>query len=155
MPDSFVCPVVHIDKERFPVSPQCVIIHCVAVILGGDKTLLRPHHTHRLVMAAVAILQFIDRSTACFGKQLVSHANATDRFVPIQCLADIPDSNIASIRIARAVRKEKPIVFQMIEIIVPGNTYHRYIPLQKVTDDIGFHTTIEKHNTLQELRVES
>ena len=44
MPDSFVCPVVHIDKERFPVSPQCVIIHCVAVILGGDKTLLRPHH---------------------------------------------------------------------------------------------------------------
>ena len=33
MADSFVRPVVHIDKERFPVSPQRVARHRVAVIL--------------------------------------------------------------------------------------------------------------------------
>lgn len=148
MPDPFVRPVVHVDKERFPVSPQRVARHCVAVILGSDKTLIRPHHAYRLVMAAVAVFQLIDRSASGFGKQLVSHANAADRFVPIKCLADVPDGSIAGIGVAGTVRKEKPVIFQVIEIVVPRDTYHSNIPLQKVSDDIGLHAAIEKHYTL-------
>ena len=58
MPDSFVRPVVHIDKERFPVSPQRIIIHRIAVILARNIDAAGFHIFNRLVRAAVAVMQF-------------------------------------------------------------------------------------------------
>ena len=113
MADTLVRPVVHIDEQRFPVCTQRVVIHCIAMVLRGDETTLRAHHTYRLVMAAVTILQFIDskhrrlwQATGCPCKYRRS------AFV-LHRLADIPDSGIASIRIAGPLEMNKPIVLQL------------------------------------------
>ena len=148
MPDAFVRPVVHIDKERLPVSSQRIVVYGITMILAGDKAPLRPDHAHRLVMAAVAVFQFIDRSAACLGKQLVSHADAADRFVSGKRLADMLNSHIAGIRVAGTVRDEKPVVVQRVEVIVPGDADNGHIPFQQAAYDVCFHTTVEEHDTL-------
>ena len=66
MPDALVGTVVHIDEQRFPVGPQCIIIYCITVVLAGNETTFRSHHAHRLVMTAMTVFQFIDDGTSCF-----------------------------------------------------------------------------------------
>ena len=58
--DTLVGGIVHIDEELLPVLVQRARIDGVAVVLRGDEALLRAHHAHRLVVAAVAVLQLID-----------------------------------------------------------------------------------------------
>ena len=122
MLDTLVRPVIHIDEQRFPLLTQRIVIHGVTMVLRGDEAFLRAYHTYRLVMATMTVLQFIDRSTAGFRQQLVTHANTANRLIPGKRLTDIPHGGIASIRIARTVADKQAIVFQLIEVVVPRHT---------------------------------
>ena len=137
--DSLVRPVVHVHKKRFPVGPQRIAVYRVAMILAGDKTLLRTDHAHRLVVAPVSVLQFINRRAACLCQQLVAHADTADGAVALQCLADMLYSRLAGIRVARPVGEEQPVVVQPVEVIVPRNTDDCHAPPEQAADNVRLH----------------
>ena len=57
-------------------------------------------------------------------------------------------SNIASIRITRAVRKEKTIKFELIKVIIPRHTNNLYSAANKATNNIVLYATIEQDHFL-------
>ncbi len=59
MTDPFVCIVVDVDKQRFPVARKGIVIDSISVVLGSNVRPGCSHLNNRLVVAAVTILQFI------------------------------------------------------------------------------------------------
>ena len=76
MTDALVGAVVHVHEPRLPLVPQRIAIDCIAMILARDEATACSRHLHGLVMAAMSVFQFIDRSSTGLGKELVSHADA-------------------------------------------------------------------------------
>ena len=56
---AFIGTVVHVDEQGFPVCPERFRIHSITVVLARDETTGRAHHPHRLIVAAVPVLQFM------------------------------------------------------------------------------------------------
>ena len=107
------------------------------MILTGDETLVGPDLAHRLVVAAVTILQLIDFSAARLGEQLVAHTDTKDRLVgKAHRLADVLYSLIARIRVTGSVRDEESVVLQRREIIVPGHPDDFHIPFEQAADNV-------------------
>ena len=69
---AFIGTVVHVDEQGFPVCPERFRIHSITVILARDETTGRAHHPHRLIVAAVSVLQFINPGTGRFAQKLVA-----------------------------------------------------------------------------------
>ena len=59
MPDALVGAVVHVHEPGFPLTGKGLVVHCEAMVLGCDEAPVRAHHPDRLVVAPVAIFQFI------------------------------------------------------------------------------------------------
>ena len=116
------------------------------MILRGDEAFLRPYHADRLVMATVSVFQFVDGGASGFCQQLVTHADTADRFVSGERFADILNGRIAGIRVAGTVADEQAVVFQRIEIVIPGHADNRYITFQQAADDVMFHAAIYQDN---------
>jgi len=57
--DAFVGAVVQVDEQGLPIAAQRVVIHGVSVVLGGDETAFGTNHTYWLIVATVAILEFV------------------------------------------------------------------------------------------------
>ena len=73
---AFIGTVVHVDEQGFPVCPERFRIHSITVILARDETTGRAHHPHRLIVAAVSVLQFINPGAGRFAQKLVAHTDA-------------------------------------------------------------------------------
>lgn len=73
---AFIGTVVHVNEQGFPVCPERFRIHSITVILARDETTGRAHHPHRLIVAAVSVLQFINPGTGRFAQKLVAHTDA-------------------------------------------------------------------------------
>ena len=99
-------------------------------------------------MAAVSVFQFVDGCASGFCQQLVTHADTADRFISGECLADILDGRIAGIRVAGAVADEQAVVFQRIEIVIPGYANDGYITLQQAANDVMLHPAVHQDNPL-------
>ena len=97
----------------------------------------------------MAVLELVYIGSGCLCEQLVAHADTTDRLaLHIHLLLDNLDCIFASVRVARAVGKEESVEVHVGIIIVPWYTYDLNATVDEATDDIGFHTTINKHNPL-------
>ena len=149
MADTLVGGIVHIDEELLPVLVQRARIDGVAVVLRGDEALLRAHHAHRLVVAAVAVLQLIDRGASSLGEQLVAHADTTDGLAAAaHLLADDLHGLGAHVGIARTIGQEETVKLQRVEIIIPRYTDDFHVATKEATQDVVLYTTVYEDHLL-------
>lgn len=142
----FVGAVVHIDKVGFPVGGDGVVIHCESVILGSDVAAVGARETDRLVMAAVAIFQFINLRPGSLAEKLITHADAADRFSDLESLAYILHSFLGKLRRTGAVADEETVVGNLSEIIIPWNERNTNATPGETTDDVVFCAAIDEHH---------
>ena len=97
----------------------------------------------------MTILQLVDSSTGCLGKQLITHTDTTDRLAALaDLLADDIDSILAHIRVARSVGQEQTIKVHIGIIVVPWHANHLYTSVDETTDDVGLHATVDQNHLL-------
>ena len=144
--DTLVGAVVHIHEQWLPAFGQCFVIHSKAMVLRGDKTLVCTSPAHWLVVAAMAVFQFIGISTGSLCQQLIAHAYATDRFLLGHGFTDIFDRSLSKNRIAGAIAYKESIGFDGIEIVVPGHAHHTHATTQKAPDDIMLYAAVHQHH---------
>ena len=80
MTDALIGTVVHIHKQLSPVVAKGSSINGITMILRGYITTVGTNLTNRLIVGAMTVFQFIDSGSSCFGQQLATHADTTDRF---------------------------------------------------------------------------
>mgnify|MGYP003445002440 CR=1 FL=1 len=131
MSDAFVCAVVHIDEHRLPISIQRAVVHCVAVILGGDIAFLSTGQTDRLVVTPVAIREFDGPGPCCFGEKLVTHTDTEDRSLLLHSHLYILYCLCTVLRVTGTIGYDHSIIFKGVEVVVPGDTYQFYISAYK------------------------
>ena len=148
MADAFVGAVVHIHKPRFPVGSEGLVVNCESVVLRGDEAAVGADHADRLVVAAVAIFQFIGVGTSGPGEQLVAHAYSENRLVPFHRLAKVGDRDVAELRVARPVGDEQPVVVELVEIVVPRHPDDFHSPFHEAPEDVVLHATVNHHDCL-------
>ena len=107
---AFIGTVVHVDEQGFPVCPERFRIHSITVILARDETTGRAHHPHRLIVAAVSVLQFINPGAGRFAQKLVAHtdAHAGAHRRRSKEPADVRHRSLARVRVAGTVGKKRP-----------------------------------------------
>ena len=152
---TFVGAIVHVDQEGLPAFRQGVVGYGVTVVLAGDEALGGAVQAHRLVVAAVAVFQFIDTGSCGNAQQLVAQADAHDGldgtpfgsgFEPIghyfpqdgHCL-------LALLRIARTVAQEQAVVFHSAVVVVPRDADHFQATGEQAADDIVFAAAVHQH----------
>ena len=79
--DTLVGSIIHIHKQRFPISAKSFVVYSKAMVLRRDEATVGAHLTHRLIMAAVAILQLVGLCASRLRQQLVAHADSANRLV--------------------------------------------------------------------------
>ena len=79
MANALVRAVIHVDKQRFPIVWKRRVIHSIAVILRRDEATVRTHLTHRLVVRAMTVFQFVGLSSCRTSQQLIAQADAHTR----------------------------------------------------------------------------
>ena len=98
-------------------------------------------------MASVSVFQFIRTCSSGFGKELVSHAYSEDRALFFQGFPYVSYRYFASVGIARPVRNKQPVVFDRVEVIIPGHSDDCDITFQKTPYYIVFYTAIDQHDS--------
>ncbi len=124
----FVCSVVHVDEQGFPFVGECFVVDGEAVVLRCYEATLASGEPHGLVVAAVAVFEFVCACSGGFSQQLVSHADSADRFVAFEGFADVADGGFGEVRVARAVTDEESVVGYGAEVVVPWYAYHARTP---------------------------
>ena len=113
------------------------------ITLGGT------HHTHGLVVRAVAVLELIDGGASSLAQQLVTHTDTTDGLTrSTHLLLDNLDGSLAGIGVARAIGQEQTIEIHISIVIVPGHAYHLDPTVNEAPDDIGLHSAVYQHYLL-------
>ena len=150
---AFVGAVVHVDEIRFPVGGQGAAVHSVAMVLGSDEAAVGADHAHRLVVAAVAVLELVDRGAGSFGKELVSHADAHAgaHLGTGEELADVFHSLDAGVGVSGAVGQEEAVEFQVVEVVVPGHADDFHTATEQAADDVVLHAAVHEHDFLEAL----
>ena len=97
MPYPFIRTVIHVYEPRFPIISEGLVIDCESMVLRSDVTLVRSDHPNRLVMAPVAVFQFICIGAPRPGEELVAHAYSENRLVSFHRLAEVGHSHIAEL----------------------------------------------------------
>ena len=148
--DAFIGTVIHIDKQGFPVSWKSCGINGITMILARDKTLCGTNAPHRLIMTAMAILQFICLSPGRPCQELIAETDAHERphIGMVQEYADVLHRLTALLRVARTIRQKQAIEIKLIEVVVPRNPDNLYTPPHQTADDVGLDSAIDKHNAL-------
>lgn len=96
---AFVGAIVHVHEQWFPVGRQCLVIHSEAMVLRCYEAAFCSEHSHRLVVAPVAVFEFICGCAGCFCHQLVAHADAADWLLQIQDEQAISDLQALGIEV--------------------------------------------------------
>ena len=148
--DSLVGAVVHVYEEWFPVGWQCIGIHSIAVVLGGDEALGAAHALNGLVVTAVAVLQLIGLGACGTGQQLVAQADTHQglHLLVAEELAYMLDRLAALLGVAGTIGQEEAVELQLVEVVIPGHADNLYASVQQAADDIGLDAAIYKHNLL-------
>src|SRR4030042_1820243 len=77
----FICVVIYIDEERFPLLIQSIVVYCKSVILRGYVCFVGTNLQHRLVMTSVSVFEFIGISSGGQCHQLISQTYTKNWFV--------------------------------------------------------------------------
>ena len=97
----------------------------------------------------MTILQLVDGSTGCLGKQLVTHTDTADR---LAALADLLTNNVYGILthvwVARTIGQEQAVEVHIGVIVIPRHTNHLYASVDEATDDVCLHTAVNKYHLL-------
>ena len=80
-----------------------------AVVVAGDLDLAGREVLHRLVDAAVAVLELVGAETQCATEDLVAEADAEVRDLALEELLEQRDGVVGGGRVARAVRHEHAV----------------------------------------------
>ena len=103
-------------------------------------------HSHRLVVAPVAVFEFICGCAGCFCHQLVAHADAADWLSVLERRAQMVDGGGGEFRVSGAVGYEQPVFRYAVEIVVPGHTHHTDSAAQQAAYYIVFYSAVDKHH---------
>ena len=148
MTDTFVCSVVHIDEQRFPVGCKCGIIHCKTMILRSHESTLSSCQLNGLITTPVSIFEFIGFCTTCERKQLITHTDTEYRFICFHRCADVGNSCFAVSRISGSVGDKQSVIFQRIKIIIPRHPNNGCIPFEQTAYDVMLHSAIHQHHSV-------
>ena len=119
------------------------------MILARDEASGGTYKLHRLVMAAVTILQLVGFGSGCPCQELVAETDAHEwphmRIVK-EC-AYVLHGLIALLRVTRTIRQEQAIEVKPVEVVVPRNPNDLYASIHQATDDVCLDATVNKDNT--------
>ena len=98
-------------------------------------------------MTSMSIFEFVDGCASCFGKQLISHANTTNRFFAYVHLSAKDVNGIHThVRVSWTISKEQSIKIHGSIVIIPWHSYHLDISFYETPYNICLNTTINKDN---------
>lgn len=141
--------IVHVGEERLPVIAKSSVVDSETVVLAGDETAVGAYHAHRLIVAAVAILELVCLRTACLGKKLIAHADTKYGLITkAHGTLQVVNGWTTLVGVAWAVADEDAIVVESGEIIVPRHSDNLYSTTNKTAEDVAFHTTVYKYDGL-------
>ncbi len=144
--DSFVGVIVHVDEEGFPVGRKGSGVHCESMVLGSDEALVGADAAHGLVVASVAVFEFIDLRPGGLGEELIAHADAADGASDFDCAAEYLDCAVGHRGVAGAVRDKHAVVVHIGVVIVPWNADNAHTAARKAAHDVVFYATVDQDN---------
>lgn len=148
MPYTLVGTVVHVYEMRFPVGGNSVVVYGESMVLRCYEATFRAAETHRLVMAAVSVFEFVDLRACGFAEELISHADSAYRLADLESLADILHCLFRKFGAAGTVADEKTVVGYLSEVIIPRHECDSHAAACQTADDIVFCAAVHKHYPL-------